>query len=197
MSAIRLRISLGQAGRFAHCPAREIHKRRGQGQQEPHQAQGGQVVPEVRVGSVCHRHDRVECVHGRSPDGERVEFGGRQFISSMALRDLILAFDPPPPDEVLRAAHAFPIYDHDYEQRVRTLRDYLAHFDDLQTIGRNGQYRYNNMDHSMLTGLYAARNVLGGHPPLEVWSVNTEPSYHEEGAGARPRPAPTGLFRYP
>ncbi|MGZ8247399.1 hypothetical protein, partial [Methylomagnum sp.] len=49
-------------------------------------------------------------------------------------------------------------------------------------IGRNGQHRYNNMDHSMLTGLYAARNVLG--EALDVWSVNTGASYHEEGEGA-------------
>jgi uncharacterized protein with NAD-binding domain and iron-sulfur cluster len=46
-------------------------------------------------------------------------------------------------------------------------------------IGRNGLHRYNNQDHSMLTGLYAAQNILGG-PHQDVWSVNTEQSYHEE-----------------
>jgi hypothetical protein len=38
-------------------------------------------------------------------------------------------------------------------------------------------HRYNNQDHSMLTGLYAARNVMGAHHDL--WSINTERSYHE------------------
>jgi hypothetical protein len=49
----------------------------------------------------------------------------------------------------------------------------------LQTIGRNGLHRYNNQDHSMLTGIYAARNMTGGR--YDVWSVNTEQEYLEDG----------------
>jgi hypothetical protein len=45
-------------------------------------------------------------------------------------------------------------------------------------VGRNGMHRYNNQDHSMLTGLLAAKNVLGEHHDL--WDVNTERSYHED-----------------
>jgi hypothetical protein len=46
------------------------------------------------------------------------------------------------------------------------------------TLGRNGLHRYNNQDHSMLTGLLAAQNVFGaGH---DVWNVNVNRSYHEE-----------------
>jgi len=48
----------------------------------------------------------------------------------------------------------------------------------LQTVGRNGLHRYNNQDHSMLTGIYAARNTMGGQ--YDVWSVNTEKAYHEQ-----------------
>jgi hypothetical protein len=70
---------------------------------------------------------------------------------------------------------------HKYQQRVCIIRSYLVQFENLQTIGRNGLHRYNNTDHSMLTGLCAARNVLD-EPPLDVWSVNTEARYHEEGA---------------
>jgi hypothetical protein len=39
-------------------------------------------------------------------------------------------------------------------------------------------HRYNNQDHSMLTGLLAARNLLGEQHDL--WTVNTERSYYEE-----------------
>ena len=39
-------------------------------------------------------------------------------------------------------------------------------------------HRYNNQDHSMLTGMLAARNVMGDQHDL--WEVNTERSYHEE-----------------
>ena len=39
-------------------------------------------------------------------------------------------------------------------------------------------HRYNNQDHSMLTGLLAAKNILGEQHDL--WGVNVERSYHED-----------------
>ena len=48
-------------------------------------------------------------------------------------------------------------------------------------MGRNGQHRYNNMDHSMATAFEAVDNVLSGKAEKDnVWSVNTEEEYHEE-----------------
>ena len=58
------------------------------------------------------------------------------------------------------------------------MRGWLDGFDNLYTVGRNGQHRYNNQDHSMLAGLYAARNVAGAE--LDLWSINEEASFHEE-----------------
>jgi hypothetical protein len=58
----------------------------------------------------------------------------------------------------------------------------------LQTVGRNGMHRYNNQDHSMLCGLYAARNLLGGR--YDLWEVNTERSYYEEQRLEQPRQTP-------
>ena len=250
---------------------------------------GSQIVPEVRVERVRHRQGRVECVYGRTPAGALLEFGGEQFVSTMPLRELINALDPPPPDEVLRAANAlryrdyltvvlivnreqvfpdnwiyinshdvklgriqnyknwsphmvpdpsrtslgleyflwdrdeewswtherlieqgindcttlglidrrevedgtvvrmrqaYPVYDQSYQEHLTTIRRYVAGLTNLQLIGRNGQHRYNNQDHSMLTGVYAARNIAGAH--YDVWSVNVEQEYQEEG------PAPQG-----
>ncbi len=87
------------------------------------------------------------------------------------------------PDEVqagivVRMPKAYPVYDSDYETHLQVLRDYLDGFDNLFTIGRNGQHRYNNQDHSMLAGLFAARNVAGAK--LDLWSINEEQSFHEE-----------------
>ncbi|MBI5397564.1 MAG: NAD(P)/FAD-dependent oxidoreductase [Verrucomicrobia bacterium] len=87
------------------------------------------------------------------------------------------------PDEVedgavIRQLDAYPVYDADYHRHLETLRDYLLGFENLQTIGRSGLHRYNNQDHSMLTGMLAARNIAGGRH--DVWSVNTERSYYEE-----------------
>src|SRR5262249_37677181 len=80
---------------------------------------------------------------------------------------------------VVRMQKAYPVYDQHYYQSVATVRRYLEGLSNFQTIGRNGLHRYNNQDHSMLTGVYAARNLVGEH--YDVWSVNTEMEYHEEG----------------
>ena len=79
---------------------------------------------------------------------------------------------------MIRQRRAYPVYDVDYRGHVDALRRVLGAFRNLQTIGRNGMHRYNNQDHSMLTGLLAAENVLGADHDL--WNVNTERSYYEE-----------------
>ena len=79
---------------------------------------------------------------------------------------------------VVRMPKAYPVYDQGYQENVASVRRYLETFTNLQTVGRNGLHRYNNQDHSMLTGMYAARNILGERN--DVWSVNTEMEYHEE-----------------
>ena len=80
---------------------------------------------------------------------------------------------------VIRMKKAYPVYDHNYTKNVTVIKDYINQISNLQTIGRNGQHRYNNQDHSMMTGVYAARNILGAN--YDVWSVNVEKEYHEEG----------------
>jgi protoporphyrinogen oxidase len=79
---------------------------------------------------------------------------------------------------VIRQPRAYPVYDAAYRTHVAELRRGLSGIVNLQTVGRNGMHRYNNQDHSMLTGLLAARNVLGEQHDL--WEVNTERSYYEE-----------------
>lgn len=246
-------------------------------------SQGNETVHGVKVDKIRHHKGRVESVIGHKSNGERVEFDGDQFISSMPLRRLIQSLDPLPPDEVLEAANslryrdyltvvlmakrehvfpdnwiyihspevkmgriqnyknwspemvpdssrsslgleyflwqkdeewkwsndrlidlgikecaqiglvqpdevedgtvvrmkkAYPVYDQDYQARIDLIRNYLETIPNLQTVGRNGLHRYNNQDHSMLTGVYAARNIVG--EKNDVWAVNTEQDYHEE-----------------
>ncbi len=78
---------------------------------------------------------------------------------------------------VIRQPKAYPVYDDAYKDAVDTIGGWIRTLDNLQTVGRNGLHRYNNQDHSMLTGIYAARNILGADHDL--WSVNVERSYHE------------------
>ena len=75
---------------------------------------------------------------------------------------------------------AYPMYDSNYEAAVATVRGYLEQFENLQTCGRNGLHRYNNQDHSMWTAMLATLNLIDGHQH-DVWSVNTEAEYLEEG----------------
>jgi len=72
---------------------------------------------------------------------------------------------------------AYPVYDRGYLQRVAAVRGVLARIANLQVAGRGGMHRYNNMDHSIVTGWLAARNLLGERN--DVWSVNAEADYLE------------------
>lgn len=78
---------------------------------------------------------------------------------------------------VIRQHKAYPVYDGEYRQHLQVLQTYFETFENLQTVGRNGMHRYNNQDHSMLTGLLAAKNIMGEQHDL--WNVNVERSYHE------------------
>ncbi|MDH4209710.1 MAG: FAD-dependent oxidoreductase, partial [Anaerolineae bacterium] len=68
---------------------------------------------------------------------------------------------------VYRQPKAYPVYDRGYRERLEVIWRYLATIDNLQTIGRSGTHRYNNMDHSMLTGIAAARKILSSADALD------------------------------
>ncbi len=79
-----------------------------------------------------------------------------------------------------RIKKAYPAYFDTYKD-IDKLIDYINNIDNLYCIGRNGQHRYNNMDHSMLTAMEAAKNIRKGIKSKEnIWNVNTEKEYHEE-----------------
>jgi protoporphyrinogen oxidase len=90
------------------------------------------------------------------------------------------------PSKVLRGAKirvpkAYPMYDSGYEEALRVIRPYIDQFPNLKTCGRNGLHRYNNQDHSMWTAILATLNLLDG-AGYDVWSVNSEAEYLEEGS---------------
>lgn len=79
---------------------------------------------------------------------------------------------------VVRMPKAYPVYDSNYQSSLSTVRKFLDSINNFQLVGRNGQHKYNNQDHSMLTAMMAAENVLGANHDL--WQVNEEQEYHEE-----------------
>jgi protoporphyrinogen oxidase len=83
---------------------------------------------------------------------------------------------------VVRQAKAYPVYDDTYRQRVAAVRNELAErFPTLHLIGRNGMHKYNNQDHAMMTGLLTALNIVAGDTLHDVWSVNEDAEYTEQG----------------
>jgi protoporphyrinogen oxidase len=79
---------------------------------------------------------------------------------------------------VVRVPKAYPVYDSTYKEALLTVRRFLSALPNLQLVGRNGMHKYNNQDHSMMTALMAARNILGAS--YDLWEVNTEGEYQEE-----------------
>ncbi|MFR1795976.1 MAG: NAD(P)/FAD-dependent oxidoreductase [Ruthenibacterium sp.] len=81
-----------------------------------------------------------------------------------------------------RVKKAYPAYFDTYEH-MDEIVSFLNGFENLYCVGRNGQHRYNNMDHSMLTAIRAAEAIgKGGEGKQAIWNVNTEKSYHESKA---------------
>ncbi len=79
----------------------------------------------------------------------------------------------------IKVKKAYPAYFGSYNQ-FDIMKKYLDGIENLYCIGRNGQHRYNNMDHSTLTGFEAARAYLNSSSKEKIWNVNTEEEYHEE-----------------
>ena len=81
---------------------------------------------------------------------------------------------------LVRVKKAYPGYFDTYSE-IEKLKQYLLNISNLYCVGRNGQHRYNNMDHSMLTSMLTVKNILGDTSITKesIWDVNTEQGYHE------------------
>lgn len=287
-TAVRNALSREKKPKLKTLTDRFYYPDRGPGQMwetltERLEAVGCPVLKERPVVRICHHGGKVTHLITRGAQGEE-RFKGTHFISSMPIRELVHALDPPPPKAVLRAANslryrdfliisliinrrhvtpdnwiyvhdpdvrvgriqnfknwspamvpdpnktclgmeyfvfendglwsspdeklidmakheivqlglarleeiedgtvvrmpkAYPMYDNGWVEHVQEIRRYLEeNVANLQLVGRNGMHKYNNQDHSMMTALCAARNILGAHHDL--WAINTEPDYHEE-----------------
>jgi protoporphyrinogen oxidase len=84
---------------------------------------------------------------------------------------------------VVRQRAAYPVYDGEYRRAVDVIREFIEReIPNLQLVGRNGMHKYNNQDHAMMTGLMAARNIMGAS--YDLWRVNSDAQYLEEESGA-------------
>lgn len=105
-----------------------------------------------------------------------VDFGCQELINMGVInsRDEVLDYHRE------KVKKAYPAYFDTYD-RVDEAIEYLSGFENLFCVGRNGQHRYNNMDHSMVTSFETVHNILNGvTDKTNIWNVNTEKEYHEE-----------------
>ena len=111
------------------------------------------------------------------------EMSDKEF-SEFAVNELI-SMDIIDKEDVLdthreKVKKAYPAYFDTYEN-IDKLIEYLNTFGNLYCVGRNGQHRYNNMDHSMATSFEATKNIRAGIMSKDnIWNVNTEKEYHEK-----------------
>ena len=61
-----------------------------------------------------------------------------------------------------RVRYAYPVYDLTYKENLERLKQFVKPFENLDTTGRQGLYRYNNMDHSIAMGRKMARGLIRG-----------------------------------
>ena len=79
-----------------------------------------------------------------------------------------------------RVKKAYPAYFDTYADFGK-VKIFLDSYENLWCVGRNGQHRYNNMDHSMMTAIETVRLINSGiRNKRAVWNVNTEKEYHEQ-----------------
>ncbi len=102
-------------------------------------------------------------------------------ISELTKIGVLDAEEPVLDWHVEKVKKAYPAYFDTYEH-IDKLVNYLDSIRNLYCIGRNGQHRYNNMDHSMVTAFEAVKCILNGSSDdkSSIWNVNTEKEYHEE-----------------
>ncbi len=112
---------------------------------------------------------------------------GKQEIEKIGLTKASAVVD----GYVVRQPKAYPVYDQFYKARVDSVRDALANYPGLYLVGRNGMHKYNNQDHSMMTAMLAAKNIIAGKELYNLWDVNEDAEYHEGGdRGASGRMVP-------
>jgi protoporphyrinogen oxidase len=80
---------------------------------------------------------------------------------------------------VVRETESYPTYYLGYKSHFNRLKNYVSKFKNLSLVGRGGMYRYNNMDHSIYSGMLAGRNYCSGKNKYDLWSIKEDAEYLE------------------
>ncbi|STO96636.1 FAD-dependent oxidoreductase [Helicobacter canis] len=130
----------------------------------------------------CGQDSAILCLEYWANDDEALWSLDDNALSEMAKRDLLeskLVADSSliKNTSVLKIHKSYPVYEKGYKDNLHKIYKALDSFKDLYFIGRNGSFKYNNQDHSILMGLACADKILGRE--CDLWDINTDYDYQE------------------
>jgi len=157
-------------------------------------------APELRTGRITNFRNWVPTLHGQSentilaleywcydhdslwsePDAQLLERASREIRETGLLRDARVL-----EGHVVRIRRSYPVYRRGYKEHVSRIMQHLHRISGLSAIGRYGAFKYNNQDHSILTGILAAENILRGRQH-DLGSINTDYESYQESASIEP-----------
>ena len=132
------------------------------------------VQNKVWIGLEYFCDEREECFN--MSEDKWIEFASNELIKMGIINSR---------DDILDAHReqvkkAYPAYFDTYKD-INIIVEYINKIDNLYCVGRNGQHRYNNMDHSMVTSFETVNNIVNNVKCKDnIWNVNTEEVYHEQ-----------------
>lgn len=131
----------------------------------------------------CGRSESILCLEYWANDDENLWNLSSDEIINIAKKDLLDSALVAHSSQIKRAYalkihKSYPVYERGYKQNLSKIYNALDDFKDLHFIGRNGAFKYNNQDHSLLMGLLCADKILGRASP-NLWEINTDYDYQE------------------
>ena len=131
----------------------------------------------------CGRSESILCLEYWANDDEQLWNISDDEIIKIAKNDLLDSALVAESSQIkrtqtLKIHKSYPVYERGYKANLNKIYDALDRFSDLYFIGRNGAFKYNNQDHSLLMGLKCADKILG-QKSLNLWEINTDYDYQE------------------
>jgi protoporphyrinogen oxidase len=169
-------------------------------------------APELRVGRITNFRNWVPQLHGEEKAsilaleywcdvGDALWSESNDSIIQMASEEMnrtgLLKGASVSAGYIHRIPRCYPVYNRGYRKNLGPIEKYLQTIDGLTAIGRDGAFKYNNQDHSILMGILTAENIIS-HTRHDLWSINTDYETYQEASmitktGLVPRPG-SGVF---
>ncbi|OGL50175.1 MAG: hypothetical protein A2161_11025 [Candidatus Schekmanbacteria bacterium RBG_13_48_7] len=77
------------------------------------------------------------------------------------------------------AQHAYPKYLIGYKQRIKDALEEISRCSNLLSFGRQGLFRYNNMDHSVKMGMVASEIIMNKKSSSKLYDIGSGQEYFE------------------